>query len=29
MYRVSDNSELLDYYIPKITLEEGIARALK
>jgi nucleoside-diphosphate-sugar epimerase len=29
MYRVSDNSKLLSFYKPKITLEEGIARALK
>jgi nucleoside-diphosphate-sugar epimerase len=29
MYRVSDNSKLLSFYTPKITLEEGIARALK
>lgn len=29
MYRVSDNSKLLSFYTPKISLEEGIARALK
>jgi nucleoside-diphosphate-sugar epimerase len=29
MYRVSDNSKLLSFYTPKITLEEGIARALR
>lgn len=28
MYRVSDNRTMLSFYQPKITLEEGIARAL-
>jgi nucleoside-diphosphate-sugar epimerase len=29
MHRVSDNSKLLEFYIPKITLEEGIERAIR
>ena len=29
MHRVSDNSKLLEFYTPKITLEEGIAEAVK
>ena len=29
MHRVSDNSKLLSFYTPKITLEEGIAEAVK
>jgi len=28
-YRCSDNTNMLSFYTPKITLEEGIARALK
>lgn len=28
MHRVSDNSKLLEFYTPKITLEEGIAEAV-
>ena len=29
MHRVSDNTKLLSFYTPKITLEEGIAEAVK
>lgn len=29
MHRVSDNTKLLEFYTPKITLEEGIAEAVK
>lgn len=29
MHRVSDNSKLLEFYTPKITLEEGIERAMR
>jgi nucleoside-diphosphate-sugar epimerase len=29
MHRVSDNSKLLEFYTPKITLEEGIERAIR
>lgn len=29
MHRVSDNSKMLSFYTPKITLEEGIERAVK
>ena len=29
MHRVSDNTKLLSFYTPKITLEEGIDRAVK
>ena len=29
MHRVSDNTKLLSFYTPKITLEEGIERAVK
>jgi nucleoside-diphosphate-sugar epimerase len=28
MHRVSDNSKLLSFYTPKITLEQGIAEAV-
>ena len=28
MHRVSDNTKLLEFYTPKITLEEGIAEAV-
>lgn len=27
-YRVADPSRLLEFYVPKVSLEEGIARAL-
>jgi nucleoside-diphosphate-sugar epimerase len=29
MHRVCDNSKLLEFYVPKITLEEGIERAIR
>jgi nucleoside-diphosphate-sugar epimerase len=29
MYRCSDNSKMLSFYKPKISLEEGIKRSLK